>query len=68
MEDDGSPKINFGRGLQTGCTVPVSQGMVVRTATDVVTEARESIIEFLLTSHPLTALFVIRVVSARCKT
>ncbi|MCB8920804.1 MAG: NADH-quinone oxidoreductase subunit NuoG [Ardenticatenaceae bacterium] len=53
MNEDGSPKINFGRGLQTGCTVQVGPGMVVRTNTAVVTEARESIIEFLLSSHPL---------------
>lgn len=53
LDEDGNPKINFGRGLQTGCTVPVSEGMVVRTTTDEVTEARDDIIEFLLTSHPL---------------
>jgi len=52
VEEDGSPRLNF-RGLQTGCTVPVSEGMVVRTTTDVVDEARDDIIEFLLTSHPL---------------
>ena len=51
--DDGSPKLNFGRGLQTACTVQVSPGMVVRTGTQVVDEAREDVIEFLLTSHPL---------------
>lgn len=50
---DGSPKLNFGKGLQTGCTVEVSEGMVVRTTTQPVTDARENIIEFLLTSHPL---------------
>ena len=53
LEEDGSPKINFSRGLQTGCTVPVSEGMVVRTETAVVDDARDDIIEFLLTSHPL---------------
>ena len=53
LEEDGSPKINFGRGLQTGCTVQVADGMVVRTKTEPVTEARDDIIEFLLTSHPL---------------
>lgn len=52
-DEDGSPKINFGRGLQTGCTVRVSEGMVVRTEPEVVEEAREDIIEFILTSHPL---------------
>lgn len=50
---DGTPQLNFGRGLQTGCTVQVAEGMVVRTATPPVIEAREAIIEFLLTSHPL---------------
>ena len=52
LEEDGTPRLNF-RGLQTGCTVPVSEGMVVRTTTGVVDEARDDIIEFLLTSHPL---------------
>jgi NADH-quinone oxidoreductase subunit G len=51
--DDGSPKLNFGKGLQTGCTVRVSEGMVVRTTTEAVDAAREDIIEFILTSHPL---------------
>lgn len=51
--EDGSPQINFGRGLQTACTVRIAEGMVVRTATDVVDQARETVIEFLLTSHPL---------------
>ena len=53
FDDDGAPQINFGRTLQTGCTVPVSEGMVVRTNTDSVSDARDDIIEFLLTSHPL---------------
>ncbi|MCB8946095.1 MAG: NADH-quinone oxidoreductase subunit NuoG [Ardenticatenaceae bacterium] len=53
LEEDGSPKLNFGRGLQTACTVQVSEGMVVRTATKPVDDARESVIEFLLSSHPL---------------
>jgi NADH-quinone oxidoreductase subunit G len=50
---DGTPKIAYGRVLQTACTVEVSPGMAVRTATNVVREAREDIVEFLLTSHPL---------------
>ena len=53
LNEDGTPQINYGRGLQTGCTVRVADGMVVRTTTDVVDEAREAVIEFLLTSHPL---------------
>lgn len=53
MNPDGTPKINYGRVLQTACTVEVSPGMSVRTVTDVVRDAREDIVEFLLTSHPL---------------
>lgn len=53
LNADGSPQINFGRGLQTGCTVRVSEGMVVRTTPDYVEKARADIVEFLLTSHPL---------------
>ncbi|VAW40496.1 NADH-ubiquinone oxidoreductase chain G [hydrothermal vent metagenome] len=52
LNEDGTPQVSF-RGLQTGCTVEVSEGMVVRTTTEPVTEAREDVIEFLLTSHPL---------------
>ena len=52
LEEDGSPKLMF-RGLETGCTVEVSEGMVVRGASQVVHDARENVIEFLLTSHPL---------------
>ncbi len=39
--------------LQTACTVPVAEGMVVRTDTDKVKGARKSTLEFLLTNHPL---------------
>ena len=52
-ESDGSPKIQFGPKLETACTVPVSEGMVVRGFSDVVKRARKDILEFLLTSHPL---------------
>jgi NADH-quinone oxidoreductase subunit G len=52
LNEDGTRQVNF-RGLQTACTVQVSEGMVVRTTTEPVTKAREDVIEFLLTSHPL---------------
>ncbi|OFV99984.1 MAG: hypothetical protein A3H28_14845 [Acidobacteria bacterium RIFCSPLOWO2_02_FULL_61_28] len=39
--------------LQTACTVPVAEGMVVRTATLSVVQARRSMLEFLLANHPL---------------
>jgi NADH-quinone oxidoreductase subunit G len=53
MEADGSPKIQFGMKLETACTTPVSEGMVVIGLSEKVLEARKDIIEFLLTSHPL---------------
>jgi NADH-quinone oxidoreductase subunit G len=39
--------------LQTACTLPVAEGMVVRTASPVVAQARKSMLELLLTNHPL---------------
>jgi NADH-quinone oxidoreductase subunit G len=53
LEDDGSPKIIFGPKLETACTTPVSEGMVVVTNTPQVAMARKDVLEFLLTSHPL---------------
>lgn len=39
--------------LQTACTMEVSEGMVVDTQNSTVIEARDDVLEFLLTSHPL---------------
>jgi len=39
--------------LMTSCTLPVSEGMVVRTESEAVVAARKSMLEFLLTNHPL---------------
>jgi NADH-quinone oxidoreductase subunit G len=39
--------------LMASCTLPVSEGMVVRTETPTVAAARKSTLEFLLTNHPL---------------
>ena len=39
--------------LQTSCSTPVAEGMVVSTATPDVVEARASVFEFLLINHPL---------------
>jgi NADH-quinone oxidoreductase subunit G len=39
--------------LQTACTLIASEGMVVRTDTEQVRGARKSMLEFLLTNHPL---------------
>jgi NADH-quinone oxidoreductase subunit G len=47
VEIEGIPK------LQTGCSTPVKDGMVVHTQTDRVKAAQESVVEFLLINHPL---------------
>jgi NADH-quinone oxidoreductase subunit G len=39
--------------LQTACSTPVAEGMVVMTGTPEVVEARASVFEFLLINHPL---------------
>jgi NADH-quinone oxidoreductase subunit G len=52
-EADGSPKIAFAPKLDTACTTPASEGMVIRTNSQKVIDARKDTIEFILTSHPL---------------
>ncbi len=47
VEIEGIPK------LQTACSTPVRDGMVVYTATDRVVEAQNAVVEFLLVNHPL---------------
>ncbi len=53
LDEDGNPSIRWFPKLQTACTQTVTDGMVVRTDTEKVHAARESVVEFLLTSHPL---------------
>lgn len=52
-DTSGNTVIAWMPKLQTACTTAVSEGMAVRTDTAQVAEARRSIVEFLLTSHPL---------------
>jgi NADH-quinone oxidoreductase subunit G len=47
VEIEGMPK------LQTSCSTPVRDGMVVYTRTDRVKEAQNAVVEFLLVNHPL---------------
>ena len=47
VEIEGIPK------LQTACSTPVKDGMVVHTQTQRVHEAQKSVVEFLLINHPL---------------
>lgn len=53
LEEDGTPKIQFGPKLETACTTPVSEGMVVNGMSEKAARGRKDILEFLLTSHPL---------------
>ncbi len=53
LNEDGTPKIGFSPKLETACTTPVSEGMVVITDTQNAKDGRKAILEFLLTSHPL---------------
>ena len=52
MEGD-KPKIGFGPKLETACTTPVSEGMLVLSQSDKAKASQKEILEFLLTSHPL---------------
>jgi NADH-quinone oxidoreductase subunit G len=47
VEIEGIPK------LQTGCSTPVKDGMVVHTQSPRVKTAQEAVVEFLLVNHPL---------------
>jgi len=47
VEIEGIPK------LQTACSTPVKDGMVVHTQTERVRSAQNSVVEFLLVNHPL---------------
>ena len=46
VEVEGSPK------LQTSCTLPAAEGMIVRTHTPRVLRARRSIVELMVANHP----------------
>jgi NADH-quinone oxidoreductase subunit G len=47
VEVEGIPK------LQTGCSTPVKDGMVVHTQSERVKSAQQAVVEFLLINHPL---------------
>jgi NADH-quinone oxidoreductase subunit G len=54
LDENGKPKLGLMMNkLQTGCTTPVSEGMVIKTVSDKVEFAQRGVLEFLLTSHPL---------------
>ena len=49
-------EVQGARGLQASCSYPVSEGMVVRTNTKQVREARKSTLELLLSTHKKNCL------------
>ncbi len=55
LDEKGEPKIQFMPKLETACTNPVSDGMVVKTqlTSEKAREGQKGTVEFLLTSHPL---------------
>jgi NADH-quinone oxidoreductase subunit G len=53
LDEQGNPRVVFGPKLETACTTPVEDGMVVIGESSKVKEGRDDIIEFILTSHPL---------------
>lgn len=53
LDEDGSPKLQFGPKLEISCSTPVSEGMVVLSNSPKAVEGHKNILEFLLTSHPL---------------
>ena len=53
FETDGTLKVQFGSKLETACSTPVSEGMVVVGTSEKAVRGRKDILEFLLTSHPL---------------
>lgn len=53
LDDQGKPKVRWMPKLQTACTTTVTDGLVVVTNTAEVSEARQNVVEFILTSHPL---------------
>jgi NADH-quinone oxidoreductase subunit G len=52
-DDTGAPKMQFMPKLETACTNPVSEGMVVLTSTEKAKAGQKEILELLLTNHPL---------------
>lgn len=52
------------RGFPSSCTMPVSEGMIVRTGTPALVDLRKSILEMLLSEHPSNCLTCER--ASRC--
>lgn len=49
-------EIEGAKSLQASCVTPVAEGMVVRTNTPAVREARRTVLELIISNHPLECL------------
>ncbi len=52
-DTDGNPVVNYFPKLQIACATVASDGMYVRTVSQTVVDAQESVMEFILINHPL---------------
>jgi NADH-quinone oxidoreductase subunit G len=52
-DSNGKPIINFFPKLQIACSTQITDGMHVRTKSDVALRTQESVMEFILINHPL---------------
>jgi NADH-quinone oxidoreductase subunit G len=53
FSDDGAPVVNWFPKMQIACATPVSDGMIVDTASQKTEGAQNAVMEFLLINHPL---------------
>ncbi len=53
VKPDGTPEIAFIPQPQTACTMPVGEGMVVKSNTPAIEKAVAGVVEFFLANHPL---------------
>lgn len=53
-------EVQGARGLLASCTTPATEGMVVKTNTPAVREARKSTVELLISNHPKDCLTCVR--------
>ncbi|HHV61931.1 MAG TPA: 2Fe-2S iron-sulfur cluster binding domain-containing protein [Firmicutes bacterium] len=53
-------EVEGAKSLQASCVTPVGEGMVVRTNTPAVREARRTVLELILSNHPFECLTCVR--------
>jgi len=54
--------------LQTACTTPVAEGMIVTTESPEIAQARKAMLELVLANHPLDCPSAMPAASASCRT